>query len=71
MGLLGESEESHSRVREAHETGAEILVTTCPSCMAMLDDAAKDEGLEDELTAKDIAELVKVSAERTGRLNCF
>jgi Fe-S oxidoreductase len=64
MDLLGGSEESPSRVRvrEAHETGAEILVTTCPNCMTMLDDAVKDEGLEDELTVKDIAELVKASA---------
>jgi len=28
----------------------------------MLDDAVKDEGLEGELTVKDIAELVKESA---------
>jgi len=62
--LLGGSEENPSRirVREAHETGAEILVVACPSCMMMLDDAVKDEGLEGELTVKDIAELVKESA---------
>jgi hypothetical protein len=39
--------------------------------MTMLDDAVKDEGLEGELTVKDIAELVKVSVERAGRLNYF
>lgn len=63
--LLGRSEESPSRirVREAHGAGAEILVVACPSCMMMLDDAVKDEGLEDELTVKDIAELVKESSE--------
>jgi len=63
--LLGGSEEnpSRTRVREAHETGAEILVVACPSCMMMLDDAVKDEGLEAELTVKDIAELVKESSE--------
>jgi Fe-S oxidoreductase len=62
--LLGGSEEnpSRTRVREAHETGAEILVVACPSCMMMLDDAVKDEGLEGELTVKDIAELVKESS---------
>jgi len=64
IDLLGGSEENPSRirVREAHGTGAEILVVTCPSCMMMLDDAVKDERLEDELTVKDIAELVKESA---------
>jgi Fe-S oxidoreductase len=65
VDLLGGSEENPSRirVREAHETGAEILVVACPSCMVMLDDAVKDEGLEGELTVKDIAELVKKSAQ--------
>jgi len=62
--LLGGSEENPSRirVREAHETGAEILVVACPSCMMMLDDAVKDEGLEGELSVKGIAELVKESS---------
>jgi len=66
MDLLGGSGESPSRVRvrEAHETGAEILVVACPSCMAMLDDAVKDEGLDGELTVKDIAELVKESCQK-------
>ncbi len=64
IDLLGGSEENPSRirVREAHGTGAETLVVTCPSCMMMLDDAVKDERLEDELTVRDIAELVKESA---------
>jgi Fe-S oxidoreductase len=63
LDLLGRSEEnpSRNRVREAHETGADILVVACPSCMIMLDDAVKDEGLEGELTVKDITELVKES----------
>ena len=63
--LLGRSEESPSRirVREAHGAGAEILVVACPSCVMMLDDAVKDEGLEGELTVKDITELVKESSE--------
>jgi len=64
IDLLGKSKDSPSRirVREAHETGAEILVVACPSCMAMLEDAVKDDGLEDELAVKDISELVKKSA---------
>jgi Fe-S oxidoreductase len=64
--LLGGSEENPSRirVREAHKTGAEILAVTCPSCLIMLDDAVKDEGLENELVVKDVAELVKESINR-------
>lgn len=64
MDLLGGSEQSPSRVRvrEAYETGAEILVVACPICMVMLDDAIKDEELEGKLTIKDISELIKASA---------
>jgi Fe-S oxidoreductase len=64
VDLLGGSEENPSRirVREAHETGAEILAVACPSCMMMLDDAVKDEGLESELIVKGIAELVEESS---------
>ena len=61
--LLGRSEDSPSRirVREAHETGAEILVVSCPSCYCMLDEAIKTEKLDEILTVKDISELVKES----------
>jgi Fe-S oxidoreductase len=64
IDLLGLSAESPNRirVREAYETGAEFLVVACPSCMVMLDDAVKAEGLEDEIIVKDIAELVNESA---------
>jgi len=64
MDLLGLSAESPNRirVREAYETGAEILAVACPSCMAMLDDAVKAEGLEGKITVKDVAELVNESA---------
>jgi Fe-S oxidoreductase len=66
MDLLGRSAQSPSRirVREAYETGAEILAVACPSCMVMLDDAVKDEGLEGKITVKDIAELVNESINR-------
>ncbi len=61
MDLLGNSEETPSkiRIREAYETGAEILAVACPSCLIMLDDAVKNEGLEDELVVKDITEVLK------------
>ncbi len=58
--LLGGSEESPSRVRvrEAYETGADILAVACPSCMTMLQDAIKVEDLEGKLTVKDISEIM-------------
>ncbi|MFW9994370.1 MAG: (Fe-S)-binding protein [Candidatus Odinarchaeota archaeon] len=58
--LLGRSGESPSRIRirEAHKTGAEYLITTCPSCKIMLDDALNAEGLEKELAVVDLSEFV-------------
>jgi succinate dehydrogenase/fumarate reductase iron-sulfur protein len=66
---LGGREKSpnRTRVKEAYETGADILVVACPICKIMLDDGIKDEELEGELIVKDIAELVKQSV-RVGRL---
>jgi len=61
--LLGGSEESPSRVRvrEAYETGANILAVACPSCMTMLRDAIKVEDLEGKLTVKDVSQVVAES----------
>jgi Fe-S oxidoreductase len=47
------------RIREARETGAEIVAVACPSCLTMLEDAARSEGLEERLAIKDIAEIVR------------
>jgi len=46
------------RVRQAFETGAEVLAVACPLCAKMLDDAVKDEGLDGRLKVRDIAEIV-------------
>jgi Fe-S oxidoreductase len=50
---------SRTRVREAYETGAEILAVACSTCIIILEDATKTEGLEEKLTVKDISEIVK------------
>ncbi len=52
---------SRARVREAYETGAEILAVSCPVCMLMFKDALKAEGLEGKLAVKGIEEIVKES----------
>ncbi|MEE8122115.1 MAG: (Fe-S)-binding protein, partial [Anaerolineales bacterium] len=49
---------SHERVREAVNTGAQILATACPFCLNMLDDAVKTLALDDQIEVKDIMELV-------------
>ena len=47
---------NHVRAREALDTGADLVATACPFCMAMLTDAMK--ALTDEKKVFDIAELV-------------
>ncbi|GAH07642.1 unnamed protein product, partial [marine sediment metagenome] len=58
--ILGVGEESPGRIRirEALDTGAEILAVACPMCSKMLDDAVKAEGLEEKIKVQDVAEIV-------------
>lgn len=60
-GFFSETKDSPNRirVREAYETDANVLVVSCPSCLIMLEDALKLEGLEEKITVKDISEIVR------------
>ncbi|HUX77284.1 MAG TPA: (Fe-S)-binding protein [Anaerolineae bacterium] len=49
------------RVREAAETGAEILAVACPFCLLTLEDAVKVRGLDGQLQVMDIMELVDLA----------
>ena len=49
------------RVREARESGASILVVSCPYCMLMFEDAITAAGLSDELAVMDLSELLLYS----------
>ncbi|MCS7139738.1 MAG: (Fe-S)-binding protein [Candidatus Nezhaarchaeota archaeon] len=55
---IGGSRLSELRVRDALESGAEIIATACPFCLATIEDSIKTLGLEDKLVAKDIMEIV-------------
>jgi Fe-S oxidoreductase len=46
------------RIREAMDTGAEVIATACPQCAKMLDDALKAEDAEGRIKVRDIAEIV-------------
>jgi len=46
------------RSDEALKTGAEILATACPYCLQMFEDGIKTIGAEENLQAKDLAELI-------------
>jgi len=57
----GENSPSRIRVREAAETGAEIIAVACPACAVMLGEAVKDEGLAEKIAVKDVAEILRES----------
>jgi Fe-S oxidoreductase len=56
-----EASPSRVRVREAKQTGADVLAVACPGCLVMLNDATKAEDLEGKLQVKDIATIIKES----------
>ncbi len=56
--LDAEQKMSEVRIREAEATGAKMVITACPLCLIMLDDARKTAGLEDTLKVVDLNELV-------------
>lgn len=49
---------SEIRIREAEAVGAEVIVTACPLCLIMLEDARKTAGLEEKLRVMDLNELL-------------
>ena len=53
----GTDSSSRTRVREAVETGAELLAVACPKCAKMFEDAVKAENLDDKLRVMDLAEI--------------
>jgi len=61
--LHGEARMSEIRIREAQASGAEILITACPLCLIMLEDASKTLSLEGKLRVMDLNELVLQSLE--------
>ncbi len=52
------------RVEMAKEAGANVIVTACPFCMVNIEDAIKTSGLEGEMTAIDLSELIDRQLER-------
>ena len=61
MDFLGGDDAAPNRIRikEAYDTGAEVLAVACPGCMMMLEDALKEEELEDKMVVMDLSELVR------------
>ncbi len=61
LDVPGDERFSVLRVREALDTGAEVIATACPYCTAMLEDAIKSLDAEDSIRVLDVAELVAQS----------
>jgi len=49
---------NHNRIEEAAETGAAEVCSSCPFCLTMLGDAIKETERSEQLTARDIAEVM-------------
>ena len=49
---------SEVRIREAARAGARVVITACPLCLVMLEDARKTAGLEETLVVMDLNEVV-------------
>jgi Fe-S oxidoreductase len=45
------------RIKEALDTGAEILATACPFCLLTLEEAIKHLNADDKLRVMDVAEI--------------
>lgn len=46
------------RVEMAKAAGADVIVTACPFCMVNIEDAIKTSGLEGQMVAVDLSELI-------------
>ncbi len=53
----GEDSPARIRIRQVHDTGADVVAVACPNCLTMLEDAVKVEGLEEKIKVLDIAEM--------------
>jgi Fe-S oxidoreductase len=56
--LNGTERMSEIRAKEAIGTGAEVLVTACPLCLIMMEDAIKSLGHDKKIKVMDLNELV-------------
>jgi Fe-S oxidoreductase len=54
------------RIQMAAAAGANVIVTACPFCLANIEDAIKVAGMEEQMRAIDLAELVDQQILREG-----
>jgi heterodisulfide reductase subunit D len=54
----GEKRINIERIEDAINTNANVVASSCPFCMTMLEDGVKQKGKENDIMLKDIAELI-------------
>lgn len=64
METDAETRINHQRLLEAVDTGADFIVTACPYCLTMFEDAIGAKGLQDQVKVLDITEAL--TRERIG-----
>ncbi len=58
METDAETRINNARLADVQAAGAEVVATACPYCLLMFDDAIRSQGLGEEITVMDIAELL-------------
>ncbi|MBM4276576.1 MAG: 4Fe-4S dicluster domain-containing protein [Deltaproteobacteria bacterium] len=61
----GTTKISHMRIEEVHKSGVEMVVSACPYCLQMFEDAIDHKGMKESLKARDIVELVEESMKKS------
>jgi Fe-S oxidoreductase len=61
----GTTKINHMRMEEVIKTGAEIVVTSCPYCLQMLEEGIEQKGVKDSLKAKDLIEVVEAAMKQS------
>ena len=56
-----------ARVREALQGRPDTIGVACPYCLTMFEDGLKDEGADDRVQVKDIAEVVAAAMRPVGK----
>ncbi len=69
--LPGQGHLARARLEQAVATGASLVVTACPLCLIMLEDARKAGGFEDRLAVRDLNEVVCLALGLEGGANPF
>jgi len=60
----GTTKISHMRLDDVIKTGAETVVTACPYCLQMFEDAIDHKNVKDSTQARDLVELVEASMKK-------